>query len=82
MNREIYQATRRSIRDNGMRYTMQHAIDTDNYDTMFICDDLVNVICQTDWLAMRLQFARSGGTNHAFRLTTTVTKTAPTTQQG
>ena len=76
MNKATYTATRRSIRDNGMRYTLQHAIDTDDYDTMFICDDLTNIMRDTDWLAMRAQFAKSGTTNHAFRLTTTVTKTA------
>ena len=72
MNRSIYQATRRSIRDNGILYTFQHAIDTDNTDTMLTCDDLMNMMKETDWLAMRQQFARNGSTIEAFKLTTTV----------
>ena len=76
MNKATYTSTRRSIRDNGMRYTLQHAIDTNDYETMFVCGDLSDIMRDTDWLAMREQFAKSGGTNHAFRLTTTITKTA------
>lgn len=70
MNRSIYQATRRSIRDNGILYTFQHAIDTDNTDTMLTCDDLMNVMKETDWLAMRQWFARSEKPSIAFKLTT------------
>jgi hypothetical protein len=72
MNRNTYQATRRSIRDNGIRYTFQHAIDTDDTDTLLTCDDLINVMKETDWLSMRQQFARSGSASSAFKLTTTV----------
>ena len=72
MSRSIYQATRRSIRDNGIRYTFQHAIDTDDTDTLLTCDDLINIMKETDWLAMRQQFARNGSTIEAFKLTTTV----------
>jgi hypothetical protein len=75
MNKAIYTATLRSIRDNGMRYTLQHAIDTDNSDALFVCEEISSIMRDTDWLAMREQFAKSGNTNHAFRLTTTVTKT-------
>ena len=72
MNRETYQATRRSIRDNGIRYTLQHAIDTDNTDAIFICDDIANVMRETDWLAMRVSMQRSETKVIAFKLTTTV----------
>jgi hypothetical protein len=73
MNRSIYQQTRRSIRDNGIRYTLQHAIDTDNIDAIFVCDDIANVMRETDWLAMRAMFARTGEKPAiAFKLTTAV----------
>jgi hypothetical protein len=70
MNRSTYQQTRRSIRDNGIRYTLQHAIYTDNTDAIFVCDDIANVMCETDWLAMRAMFVRTGEKPAvAFRLT-------------
>lgn len=72
MNRETYQATRRSIRDNGIRYTVQHARDTDNTDAIFICDDIANVMRETDWLAMRVNMQRSETKTVAFKLTTTI----------
>jgi hypothetical protein len=72
MNRETYQATRRSIRDNGIRYTLQHAIDTDNTDAMFTCDDIANVMRETDWLSMRVNMQRSETKAVAFKLTTTI----------
>lgn len=70
MNRTQYQQTRRFIRDNGIRYTYANAIDTDNYDTMFLCEDLMDVGKQTDWLAMRQDFARNTPASIAFKLTT------------
>lgn len=73
MNRSIYQATRRSIRDNGLRYTVQHAIDVDDTDTLLTCDDIVNTMKETDWLFMRQQFARTGSAVVAFKLTTKAT---------
>ena len=72
MNRETYQATRRSIRDNGIRYTLQHAIDTDNTDAILTCDDIANVMRETDWLAMRVSMQRSETKAIAFKLTTTI----------
>ena len=69
MNRQIYQTTRRSIRDNGLRYTAQHAIDTDNTDMLLVCDDIANIAKQTDWLAMRVNFARNEKPAIAFKLT-------------
>jgi len=48
-----------------------HRIDTDDTDTLLTCDDLINVMKETDWLAMRQQFARSGSASSAFKLTTT-----------
>jgi len=72
MNKEIYQATRRSIRDNGIRYTLQHAIDTDNTDAIFVCDDIANVMRETDWLSMRANMQRTETKTVAFKLTTTM----------
>ena len=73
MNRTTYNTARRSIRDNGLAYTARHAADTDDFNTMFICDDLANIMRETDWLALRQQWARHGNTVEAFKLTTTVT---------
>lgn len=70
MNKATYTSTRRSIRDNGMRYTTQHALDTDDYDTMFMCDDLAHILRDTDWLALRVQFAKHDTATIAFKLTT------------
>jgi len=72
MTRTIYQTTRRSIRDNGLRYTTQYAIDTSDTDTLLTCDDIANTIRETDWLAMRLQFAKLIAPAVAIQLTTTV----------
>lgn len=72
MNRNTYQATRRSIRDNGIRYTFQHAIDTDDTDTLLTCDDIINIMKETDWLSMRQWFARSEKPSIAFKLTTKI----------
>ena len=73
MSKATYTSTLRSIRDNGMRYTLQHAIDTNNNDALFVCEELSSIMRTTDWLVMRQQFAKTGE-NHAFRLTTTITK--------
>lgn len=73
MNRTTYNQVRRSIRDNGLRYTYQHAIDTDDTDALFVCVDLMNILKETDWLALRKQFARNDKPATAFKLTTTVT---------
>lgn len=72
MNRTTYTQTRRSIRDNGLRYTVQHAIDTDDTDTLFTCDEIANLMRDTDWLAMRVMFAKHDAPAIAFKLTTTV----------
>lgn len=72
MNRKTYQNTRRSIRDNGLRYTLQHAIDTDNTDAIFTCDDIANIMRETDWLAMRASMQRTETKTVAFKLTTTI----------
>ena len=70
MNRSIYQATRRSIRDNGLRYTAQHAIDTDDTDTLLTVYEIADLLRETDWLKMRQQFAKNGSKVTAFKLTT------------
>ena len=69
MNKQCYKTTRRSIRENGLRYTAQHAIDTDNTDMLLVCDEIANTLKQTDWLAMRVKFARSGDAKTAIKLT-------------
>jgi hypothetical protein len=70
MNRQTYQRVIRSIRDNGLRYTTQHAIDTNDTDAILICDDVANILKQTDWLALRVKFARREKSAVAFKLTT------------
>jgi hypothetical protein len=67
--RLFYNHIRRSIRDNGWRYTYAHAMDTDDIDTLFICEELMNITKQTDWLAMRRDFAKHGRPDIAFKLT-------------
>lgn len=69
MNRSIYQTVNRSIRDNGFRYTLQHAIDIGDTDSILTIDEIVNVTKQTDWLAMRARFARMEKPAIAFKLT-------------
>ena len=70
MNKTTYQAIRRSIRDNGLRYTMHHAQCTGNIPTLTISDFVANTMRLTDWLAMRQSFARSERASIAFKLTT------------
>lgn len=70
MNKELYKAVSRSIRNNGLVYTVRHAIDTDDTDTLLVCDDITNIMKETDWLVMRQQFARNGNKAVAFKLTT------------
>jgi len=67
--RLFYNYVRRSIRDNGWRYTYAQAMDTDDIDTLFICDELMNITKQTDWLAMRQDFAKHDRPDIAFKLT-------------
>ena len=72
MNRTTYHATRVSIRTNGLFHTAKWAMEGNKYDTLFTIDEITHVMKQTDWLAMRQQFARNGSTIEAFKLTTTV----------
>jgi hypothetical protein len=74
MNRTAYNVTRRSIRDNGLRYTTAHAIDTNNTAALVVCDAVANIMKATDWLAMRQQWARNAIDPAAvvIRLTTTI----------
>ena len=76
MNKAIYTATRRSIRDNGFEYTLQHALDTDDTDTFLTCIDVRNALRETDWLAMRVMFRRTDKPAVAFKLTTPTLGTA------
>lgn len=70
MNKQVYSRVRRSIRDNGLAYTARYAAMVGDTDTLLVCDDYVNVNKETDWLAMRKQFARTSSPAIAFRLTT------------
>lgn len=70
MNRTTYTRVIQSIRDNGLRYTAQHAADTGDTDALLICDDVANIMRETDWLAMRAMFIRTGERpSVAFKLT-------------
>lgn len=75
MNRTTYNQTRRSIRDNGLRYTTAHAMDTNNTAALMVCDAVANITKATDWLTMRQQWARNAIDSPAtvIRLTTTIT---------
>jgi hypothetical protein len=72
MDKTTYQATRRSIRDNGLRYTTHHAQNTSDIATLTICDFVANTMRLTDWLSLRQTFARSERPSIAFKLTTSV----------
>ena len=72
MNRDTYQATRRSIKDNGLTYTAQHALNVDDTDTFITCCEIGNLLRETDWLAMRVNMQRSETKAIAFKLTTTI----------
>jgi hypothetical protein len=72
MNRDTYQATRRSIRDNGLTYTAQHALNVDDTDTFITCCEMGNLLRETDWLEMRVSMQRSETKAIAFKLTTTI----------
>jgi hypothetical protein len=70
MNKTTYKTIRRSIRDNGLRYTTHHAQCTGNISTLTICDFVANTMRLTDWLALRQSFARTERASIAFKLTT------------
>lgn len=69
MTKFNYQRVIRSIRDNGLRYTAQHAADVGDIDALAICDAVADNLQRTDWLAMRAQFSRSEKPAVAFKLT-------------
>ena len=71
MDKNTYRAIRRSIRDNGLRYTTHYAQCTGNIPTLTICDFVANTMRLTDWLSMRQSFARTERASIAFKLTTT-----------
>jgi len=54
MNRTQYQAARRSVRDNGHRYTVSHT-DAETAETLQRLHDADNA---PDWLTMRQQWAQ------------------------
>jgi hypothetical protein len=72
MDKTTYKTIRRSIRDNGLRYTTHHAQCTGNIPTLTICDFVAHTMRLTDWLALRQSFSRSERASIAFKLTTSV----------
>ena len=70
MDKTTYKSVRRSIRDNGLRYTTHHAQNTSDIATLTICDFVANTMRLTDWLAMRQSFAKTENPSIAFKLTT------------
>ena len=72
MNKQTYLAVRRSVRDNGLRYTASHAADIGDIATIELCDAIANTLKLTDWLAMRVMFARQEKPAIAFKLTTQI----------
>lgn len=68
--RATYNATRDSIRTNGLAYTTRSAVDAGAMLEVTICDALCNILKGTDWLALRARWATTGTTGDAFRLTT------------
>ena len=69
MNRTQYRALRRSIRDNGIRYTTRHAADSNNAAALGLCNAINDTTAATDWLAERVNFARREKPAVAFKLT-------------
>jgi len=78
MDKTTYKTIRRSIRDNGLRYTAHHAQCTGNVRTLIICDFVANTMRLTDWLALRQSFSRSERASIAFKLTTSTLGKAST----
>lgn len=72
MTKTDYLKTRRSIRENGLRYTAHHAQCTGNISTLEVCDFVANTMRLTDWLSMRQSFARTERPSIAFKLTTSL----------
>jgi len=70
MDKTTFKTIRRSIRDNGLRYTTHHAQQTGNITTLEVCDFVANTLRLTDWLAMRQSFAKTENPSIAFKLTT------------
>jgi hypothetical protein len=70
MDKTTFQAIRRSIRDNGLRYTTSIAQFKGDIQTLTVCDFVANTMRLTDWLALRQSFARSERPSIAFKLTT------------
>ena len=72
MKKTDYLTTRRSIRDNGLRYTTHIAQFKGDIPTLTVCDFVANTMRQIDWLSMRQDFARSERASIAFKLTTSL----------
>jgi hypothetical protein len=73
MNRTTYNQTRRSIRDNGLRYTTAHAMDTNNIPALMVCDCIANNMKATDWLDTRQGWMQvTDSPAIVIRLTTTI----------
>lgn len=72
MTKNDYLTTRRSIRENGLRYTTHIAQHMGDIPTLTVCDFVANTMRQIDWLSMRQDFARSERPSIAFKLTTSL----------
>lgn len=70
MKKTDYLTTRRSIRDNGLRYTTHIAQHMGDIPTLTICDFMANTMRQIDWLEMRQSFAKTENSSIAFKMTT------------
>ena len=70
MDKTTYKTIRRSIRDNGLRYTTSIAQFKGDIQTLTVCDFVANTMRLTDWLALRQSFSRSERASIAFKLTT------------
>lgn len=72
MTKSAYKKIRRSIRENGLRYTTHVAQHMGDIATLTVCDFMANTMRKIDWLSMRQDFARSERASIAFKLTTSL----------
>ena len=72
MDKTTYKSIRKSIRENGLRYTTHIAQHMGDIPTLTICDSIANTMRQIDWLSMRQSFARTEKASIAFKMTSTL----------
>jgi hypothetical protein len=71
MKKTTYLTIRRSIRENGLRYTAHIAQHMGDIPTLTVCDFMTNTMRQIDWLSMRQSFAKTENPSIAFKMTAT-----------